>query len=223
MGDTIVENNNLHKWISINKGTQYPTDVKSTIDVLRDLPVIKNNPNLLQRLGRVEGLYSAYQLSSSGAIMEAIVAELGGIIVDISVPTVVSVTNNSYSAYFGSNPSNLIFFDSFIKSLNGKNIDIRYLIDAFEHFLKSREKSANTIRIYVNSIKNVLAPNDIRDEDIYININLEELICILQEELVKLRDRQRDGENVHNIISAIKLMLEFLSILRSILEENKNI
>ena len=221
-----MENNSLYKWVAANKVTEYPTDVKSTIDVLRNLTLIKNNPNLLQRLGRVEGLYSAYQLSSSNAIMEAIVAELGSIIIDISVPTVVSTTNNPYSVYFGNNSSNLIFFEDFIKkiiSLNGEKIDIRYLIEAFEHFLISREKSDNTIRIYVGSIKKVLAPNGIGNEENFVSINLEELIHILQENLSKFYARQRDGENVHNIISAIKLMLEFLSILRSILEENKNI
>lgn len=188
--------------------TDTATTAREMLAALSEKAKAYEDTALMAKISEIQGLYAAYDLTSSPAIMDAIVVKLGCVIGDlldfVVFPGLDAETMRRADA--------LGFVEQFKEHLNACNeiVLIKDWIDAYACHLESQGKKPQTIKIYKGKVTAVL-PN--KEEP----ISIEALKGILN----RLLERHSSAETKdHNLISAIK---NFLVFIQNLLDDCKNI
>lgn len=188
--------------------TDAATTAKEMLAALSEKAKAYENSSLMAKISELQGLHAAYELTSSPAIMDAIVVKLGCIIgnlLDFVVFPGLDAETIRRADASG-------FVEQFKEHLNVCNgiVLIKDWIDAYVCHLESQGKKPQTMKIYKGKVTAVL-PN--REEP----ISIEDLKSILN----RLLEKHSSAETKdHNLISAIK---NFLVFIQNLLDDCKNI
>ena len=201
--------NLLDEWKVMNApssapaSTPTPKDVKDALDMLKGLIKISNDRKLLIKIGKLYGIYSAYENIGDVNILEQLVIEMALLCKSVLLP---SVTTNlpSASAYAQGGCTDLIYMnnvnnDDFVKTVDG-------LIDDFLSTLG--DCSVNTLKNYASSLRRIFKDMKNEEETIIDNCIQGRAYCELAAKIEECV--LRHPEYNHNIKSAANNINKYL-------------
>ena len=165
-----------------NTDTIFDTDEKVPIYQMKKYAK-EYCPELVPKINEIFGMYNAYKIVEDKLILESIIMELSTIVCDLLLETVVSQSN------FMVEPNSLTTW--------------RAVIDGFVKYMKKKERSDSSIRIYRAAVKNKFEYQDSGD------IDSRELRRRVNEVLREYETKVQEPKN-HNERAAVRLFREFL-------------
>lgn len=175
---------------------------KTMIDALYEEAKHRQDPELLSKLGEIQGLYTGYELTNHPHLAEDIMVKLGAIISSL----LTKVTFDPQTVYFEKNQSDLKFFmqeqrNSFHK-IDFRVKSINEFIAMFDSYLELQGKKEQTRKIYRGKAKAIFTMNEI-----VLPISLHELFEIFHATLRQCRSLEKKD---HNLTSTLNNLINFV-------------
>lgn len=170
---------------------------KETIDALCEKA--QEHPEIMARIRQVQGLYDAYELTASPAVVDAMIWKLGSVIGDL-LQMVTYIPADEETARREEAALRLYRFQESLRENNGRARRKEW-IDGYINYLLSQGKSTRTVKIY----KGKIAAAFPELEEPITPEELEQIFTGLLDEFAAAP--QKD----HNMTSAIRGFLTFLA------------
>ena len=180
---------------------------KEMINALYEAAKERQDPELLSKIGELQGLYTGYELTSHPELAEEIMVKLGRIIGSLLAGN----DFDPFSALHEKSQTDLICFiqeqrDYYFVQADGIINNTTTFVDIFDRYLSLQGKKEQTRKIYRGKAKLLLkeytGEQAIRISDLEYRL-LEILDC-----------RGQDAKKDHNLISTIRNLLEFIAQLQ---------